>query len=232
MAQRRRFVLFAGLLALAFIVSALWFRGIWPSSTSVDLQVRPAPPKTPRSEDSERDSADLSKCAVINGKSSELKIVTLPWAVLNRGEQTGAYTLAEDGSLHYEARHISQPLSVSTVSGNHGTEQKYARSVVISPLSPSGRFALLKGCEEADSAGLCWATFVIDLSSKRVYPTFGGRYGPNRWVAWITGAEEYAILRYQSEGSQVYYRVHLATGESAECSPWRTLPPGSSHGSR
>jgi hypothetical protein len=76
--------------------------------------------------------------------------------------------------------------------------------------------------------GQCWALFVVDHGSRRIERTHAGKYGPTkRWVAWVRGDDEYAVLRYMSEGMTTLYRIHLSTSESRECGakPVQTPPP-------
>ena len=146
--------------------------------------------------------------------SRQIVGATTPWTHLNRGQDGAGYSFSADGSLFYLGQLLTDKIPVACSSDGTCIN---AQSIALSPKSPSGRSAILQGCEESDLGGLCWALYVVDHGSLRIERTSAAHYGAERWVAWIRGSDEYAVLRYTEEGVTMYYRVHLPTGQSAKC---------------
>lgn len=158
----------------------------------------------------------MHACALIDNQDYSNQIIspTTSWTQLNRGQERDGYSFSTNGSLFYLGQMLTNNIPVSGSSDNHWI---YAQSIALSSKSPSGRSAILQACAEPNWGGLCWALFVVDHGSLHIERTFAGKYGPERWVAWIRGVDEYAVLRYKDEGMTTYYRIHLPTGQSAEC---------------
>jgi hypothetical protein len=164
----------------------------------------------------------IHSCAIIGMQDYSNRVTSeaSSWIQLNRGEEHNNYSFAYDGSLFYSGKMLTNNIPVTGTGDNHWI---YAQSIVLSPKSPSGRFSILQACEDPNLGGLCWALFVVDHSSLHIERTFGGKYGPDRRVAWIRGDDEYAVLRDTDEGQTNFYRIHLPTGESTECSAVRSV---------
>jgi len=159
-------------------------------------------------------------CALIGKQDYSRQITSdhASWIQLNRGQERNGYSFATNGSLFYSGQMLTNNIPVSGSSDNHlKSTWVYAQSIALSSKSPSGRFSILQACEQPDLGGLCWALFVVDHSSMHMERTSAGKYGPDRWISWILGDDEYAVLRYRDEGQTTYYRIHLPTGESTEC---------------
>lgn len=146
--------------------------------------------------------------------SPQITFAAASWTHLNRGQEGGGYSFSTNGSLFYKGQMLTNNIPVTGGGDNHWF---YAQSIALSPKSPSGRSAILQACQEPNLGAPCWALFVVDHGSLHIERTFAGRYGPEQWVAWIRGTDEYAVLRYKDEGLTTYYRIHLPTGQSTEC---------------
>lgn len=157
-----------------------------------------------------------TECTTIKNQdySRRVTLVTTPWIQLNRGQASDDYSFSSDGSLFYRGHMLAHNLIVS------GTSDQwiYAQSVALSPKSPSGRFAILQACEESDLKELC-RMFVIDHGTKAIGPILWGRYGPERWVAWVAALDEYAVLRDGNYRKIVLDLIHLPTRSFMICFP-------------
>jgi hypothetical protein len=98
----------------------------------------------------------LRACAIINDRdySQHITLGATPWIHLNRGQENDGYLLSHDGSLFYRGQMLAHNVPVSAVSSREGDQWIYAQSVLLSPKSPSDRFAILQACEEQDLSGL------------------------------------------------------------------------------
>jgi hypothetical protein len=155
-------------------------------------------------------------CVHINNEdySGQVILPSSSWVELNRGNDHNGFSFSSDGGLFYKGNMLTNNIPVSASDNN---DWIYARSIAISPISPSGRSAILQACEQPRLKGMCWALFVLDLGSHHMERTSAGKYGAERQVFWIQAKDEYGVLHDTEEGQTNWYRIHLATGTSTEC---------------
>ncbi|MCZ7625113.1 MAG: hypothetical protein M5R38_04115 [Candidatus Methylomirabilis sp.] len=132
------------------------------------------------------------------------------------GEEKFGFKLDREGILSYRGKMLTPKLEVH---GELGDSRYPPPKVVISRLSPSGRYAFVKACEASDESALCWFLYLIDTKRGQMLLTFAGKYGPKDGIKWSPD-EAYAIVPYSSEGATWLYGIDLVTGKSEEISMW------------
>lgn len=147
-------------------------------------------------------------------KSPNYVVDDRPWITLNRGQRSDNFEFTTDGQLLYSGQLLSHNIPVTGIIGEN--RWIYAQSLVISPVSPNEEFVVFYGCELKNVKGMCWSRYIARLSNLQVEKMSAGlKYGINNWIAWFTDySDENAIVR----SGDHYFRVHLPTATSSECS--------------
>ncbi|MBD1913159.1 MULTISPECIES: hypothetical protein [unclassified Leptolyngbya] len=133
------------------------------------------------------------------------------WAEILKGESAQGLAFTEDGRLLYQDKILLTEIPVSYVSNGDIT---YAQRLIVSDVSPSGRFNIVKACEDATAeSGLCWSVFLADRQAGTARKIDIAKYGGLNWVQW-TGDERYALFVESMEGVSWFVALDLQTGES------------------
>lgn len=86
------------------------------------------------------------------------------WAEILKGESVQGLTFSNDGKLLYQGEVLLPEILVSYISNG---DIIYAQRLIISDLSPSGRFNIVKACEGTTSgSGLCWSVYLVDRQAE------------------------------------------------------------------
>lgn len=115
------------------------------------------------------------------------------------GETQCGFLLKEDGSLHHLGSSISDPIVVSAFQSADGDFMLFARKIILFPPSPSGRYRIIKACDDVSARALCWKVLAFDAETKEIGGVYAGKYGPKEWITWSED-EEYAVLINQNDG--------------------------------
>lgn len=132
------------------------------------------------------------------------------WIDLIPGETIRDLSFTQTGTLSYQGKTL---LAQIPVSGSSDGTTTYAKRLIVSPTSPSGRYTILKACETATEDGLCWAIYKVDRAEKTVQNTNIGKYGGLNWVRWSSD-DRYAIFLEKMEGTAWFVVMDLKTGAS------------------
>ncbi|MBF0463111.1 MAG: hypothetical protein HQL87_17220 [Magnetococcales bacterium] len=130
--------------------------------------------------------------------ASNQKKSAVPWISLQPGQKNpSGFGLAPDGTLSY-AGHPLQP--TIKVADENGQASNHPSEVRISPVSPSGHFALMTACEPVASANnLCWFQYLLDLKNGRLYEVAWAKY-PTPVHVWWGKEDGFAVLPIDEEG--------------------------------
>jgi Tol biopolymer transport system component len=111
----------------------------------------------------------------------------------------------------YEGELLLNEILVSYISDGNVV---YAQRLLVSGSSPSGRFTIVKACEEiTNESGLCWAVFLIDRQDQQAQKIGIAKYGGQEWVQW-SNDERYAVFTESMEGSTWFLVLDLQSGET------------------
>lgn len=133
------------------------------------------------------------------------------WTTLLKGESAQDLTFTQDGQLVYQGKPLLNKIPVSYISDGNVT---YAQRLIVSNPSPSGRFSIVKACEEkTNESGLCWAVFLVDRQAQSAQRISISKYGGQEWVQWTTD-EHYAVFSESMEGSTWFTVLNLQTRET------------------
>ena len=111
----------------------------------------------------------------------------------------------------YEGELLLNEILVSYISDGNVV---YAQRLLVSVSSPSGRFTIVKACEEiTNESGLCWAVFLIDRQDQQAQTIGIAKYGGQEWVQW-SNDERYAVFTESMEGSTWFLVLDLQSGET------------------
>jgi uncharacterized protein YecT (DUF1311 family) len=129
-----------------------------------------------------------------------------------QGDAAG-FTLGRDGSLSHGGRRLQPQIEVVDAKGRPSRKPS---SVRISPLSPSGRYALLTACEPvAAPNNLCWFQFLADLREGRLHSAAWAKY-PMPAQVWWAADEARALVPIADEGETWLATLDLASRESLD----------------
>lgn len=136
------------------------------------------------------------------------------WFELKPGQQDAAgFALGRDGSLSHGGKPLQPRIEVADAKGRPGRKPS---SVRISPLSPSGRYALLTACEPvAAPDNLCWFQFLADLRAGRLHSVAWAKY-PMPAQVWWSADEARALVPVADEGETWLATFDLASRESLD----------------
>jgi hypothetical protein len=133
------------------------------------------------------------------------------WTTLLKGKSAQDLTFTQDGQLVYEGKPLLNKIPVSYISDGNVT---YAQRLIVSNPSSSGRFSIVKACEETtNESGLCWAVFLIDRQDQQAQKISIAKYGGQEWVQW-SNDERYAVFTESMEGSTWFLVLDLQSGET------------------
>lgn len=133
------------------------------------------------------------------------------WATLFPGDTTADLTFAETGDLLLAEQQLLDSIPVSY---ENDTPSSYAARLLVSPSSPSGRYSIVKACEDpAPGMGLCWSIYAIDREEAIAQKVGIGKYGGMDWVQWSPD-ERYAVFLEKMEGTSWFVVLDLEIGES------------------
>ncbi|MBD2070112.1 hypothetical protein H6F93_21775 [Leptolyngbya sp. FACHB-671] len=133
------------------------------------------------------------------------------WLDLLPGETVRDLSFTQTGALSYQGTILQSEIPVSTSSDGAVT---YAKRLIVSPTSPSGRYTILKACEEVTDEGLCWAIYKVDRAQQTVQTVSIGKYGGLDWVQW-SADDRYAVFLEKLEGTAWFIIMDLQSGESS-----------------
>lgn len=136
------------------------------------------------------------------------------WLELEPGQgDTAGFALGRDGSLFHGGKPLQPRIEVADAKGQPGRKPS---SVHISPLSPSGRYALLTACEPvAAPDNLCWFQFLADLRAGRLHSVAWAKY-PMPAQVWWAPDESRALVPIADEGETWLATFDLASRESLD----------------
>lgn len=133
------------------------------------------------------------------------------WVNLLPGETTRNLTFTQTGTLSYQSKTLLSQIPVSYSSDNTVT---YAKRLIVSPSSPSGRYTIIKVCEAAtNETGLCWSIYKVDAQQTKAQKVDIGKYGGLNWIQWSSD-ERYAVFLEKMEGTAWFIVMNLQTGDS------------------
>lgn len=133
------------------------------------------------------------------------------WITILKGESAQELTFSEDGKLLYQGQTLLNEIPVSY--GSDGS-MTHAQRLIVSDPSPSGRFNVVKACEETtNESGLCWTVFLIDRQAQTVEKIDIAKYGGQEWVQW-SADERYAVFAESMEGVTWFVALDLQTRET------------------
>lgn len=135
---------------------------------------------------------------------------TQDWLDLLPGETVRDLSFTQSGTLSYQGTILLPEIPVSTSSEGSTT---YAKRLIVSPTSPSGRYTILKACEEITDEGLCWAVYQVDRTQQTAQTVNIGKYGGLDWVQW-SADDRYAVFLEKLEGTAWFIVMDLQSGES------------------
>lgn len=102
------------------------------------------------------------------------------WVEIFKGESVQGLTFSSDGKLLYQGKVLLPEIPVSYISDGDIT---YAQRLIISDLSPSGRFNIVKACEgTTNESGLCWSVYLVDRQAETAQKVDIAKYGGLNWV--------------------------------------------------
>jgi hypothetical protein len=154
-------------------------------------------------------SVELSPQATHNPTASQLT-GNQAWQSITPGETADGLTFTTDGKLLYQNEPLLVEIPVSYSSDNTVT---YAKRLIVSPTSPSGRYSLVKACDRETDEALCWAVYRVDRQHAKVQQVSIGKYGGLEWIQWSSD-ERYAVFLEKMEGTAWFIVMNLETGES------------------
>ena len=128
------------------------------------------------------------------------------WSNLIRGMSAHSFSFKVDGTLTYAEKPFNYRIFVPDDNG----ESFVPTDIWISPVDPSGQFAILQASNRYRDFRFCW---LLDLRHFTITDMNRTHYGPARWVVWSLDAR-YAIL--EDPEAQVLQRVELANGQVAD----------------
>lgn len=136
---------------------------------------------------------------------------TSAWTAILPGDAVDRLQFTTEGALVYQGTPLLAEIPVTYDSDGN---RMLAKRLVVSPPSVSGRFSVVKGCEETTAdAGLCWAVFLVDRTTPSATRINVGKYGGLDWVQW-SADERYAVFVEQLEGAIWFVVVDTQTGEA------------------
>jgi hypothetical protein len=133
------------------------------------------------------------------------------WLDLLPGETVRDLSFSQTGTLSYQDRILLSEIPVSTSSDGTMT---VAKRLIVPPTSPSGRYTILKACEEVTDEGLCWSIYKVDRTEQTVQTVSIGKYGGLDWVQW-SADDRYAVFLEKLEGTAWFIVMDLQSGESS-----------------
>lgn len=162
----------------------------------------------------------LGTAAAGQGKSVESVVeannnkLAAPWITIKPGQSDNSgFALSRDGALSYAGNAFQPRIEVSDDKGRPSTRPS---SVAISPLSHSGRFALLTACEPAASpSNLCWFQYLVDIPNRKLHQAAWAKYPTPAYVWW--GKEDaFAVIPISDEGETWLSAFDLNTRDSRD----------------
>lgn len=144
---------------------------------------------------------------------------TQNWSNLLPGQTIRDLSFTQAESLSHQGKTLLDKIQVS---GSSDGTVTYAKRLMVSPTSPSGRYSILKACEQAEG-GLCWAIYKVDRTQQTVQQTSIGKYGGLDWVQWSPD-DRYAVFLEKMEGTAWFVVMDLQTGESKLSAELPTQP--------
>lgn len=103
--------------------------------------------------------SQITTPALVTSPSAPSNSGVQSWRTLVKGKSVHGLTFTPDGKLLYQDRVLLAEIPVTYVSIGDIT---YAQWLLVSDPSPSGRFNVVKACEDTNGPGLCWAVFLVD----------------------------------------------------------------------
>ncbi|MEB3357824.1 MAG: hypothetical protein VKK04_13930 [Synechococcales bacterium] len=175
----------------------------------------------PRSSSTHPISADSSAASSMDETPSTAPAPDVPgepgptdWATLLGGDATADLTFTNNGELALGEQVLLDAIPVSYTSDSAGTPATYASRLLVSPPSPSGRYTIVKACDDPNPGmGLCWAAYIIDRQEAIAQRVSIGKYGGQEWLQWSPD-ERYAVFLEKLEGTSWFVVLDLEIGES------------------
>lgn len=172
---------------------------------------------------------DKSVESVVEANNKKL---VASWTTLKPGQSDkSGFALSRDGVLSYAGKAFPSRIEVSDDKGRSSTRPS---SVAISPLSPSGRFALLTACEPTPSpSNLCWFQYLVDIQNGQLHKAAWAKY-PSPAYVWWGKEDSFAVVPISDEGETWlsafdlntrdsrdihFYEAVLAASRSLQCKP-------------
>ncbi|MBD2082505.1 hypothetical protein [Leptolyngbya sp. FACHB-17] len=184
------------------IAGCLWFSNMIAGCATTQQQPQATTTISPTSVSSPAPSASS-----VTTRLSEIQ----QWTTILKGNTVHGLTFSPNGKLLYQDKTLLAEIPVTYVSNGN---VKYAQCLIVSDPSPSGRFNIVKGCEEpTDDVGLCWAVFLVDRQAKIAKKVGIAKYGGQDWVQWSSD-ERYAVFAESMEGVTWFVALDLQSQDA------------------
>lgn len=142
------------------------------------------------------------------------KKLAAPWTTLRPGQgDKSGFSLSRNGTLSYSGKPFQPKVEVSD---SKGKPSNYPSAVKISPISPSGRYALLTGCENEESpSNLCWFQYLVDIQNGKLHKASWAKY-PSPVYVWWAKDESFAVVPISDEGETWLSALDINKPESID----------------
>jgi hypothetical protein len=136
------------------------------------------------------------------------------WTTIRPGETIVDLAFTDNAELTLQDQVLLPEIPVTYNSDDSGTPSTYAERLIVSPTSPSGRYTIVKACDDPNPGmGLCWAAYIIDRDEPLAQRISIGKYGGQDWLQWSPD-ERYAVFIETMEGTSWFVVLDLEIGES------------------
>lgn len=153
--------------------------------------------------------------------TKKLKMQNRTWLTLEKGRRSGAFEFTKDGYLFYDgvflAREFIANFTTKADDPRNEMVPEMAEKLILSPASPSGRQIFIT----ADKGGGCINEYLLDLDASLILNVCVSKYGVDEWIEWSKDGKS-AELKYDTEGSTMYQRLHVKTGNVIHLKEVRT----------
>lgn len=166
--------------------------------------------------------AFLAACAPALGAEQSVESVAersgarlaVSWVELRPGQRSASgFALARDGTLSHAGKALQPSIEVADSKGRPNNNPS---SVRISPLSPSGKFALLTACEsDASPSNLCWFQYLAEIPGGKLHKVAWAKYPAPAHVWWAKD-ESYAVIPVGDDGEIWLAALDLVKRESVD----------------
>ncbi|MBD2576920.1 hypothetical protein [Oscillatoria sp. FACHB-1406] len=185
---------------LAIALSSSLIAGCTTSPPAGQNDPNPTATASPAPETPQTDATSTPVTPPVNGK----------WTAIVPGQEVEGLNFGKEGNLKVGDKVLLDKIMVS---GSSDGSITYAKSLTISPSSPSGNFTFFRACESLPGEpGLCWALYLVDRARGQVFRPPAAKYAVEDWVQWSPDGR-YALLTSTLEGAYWLHAIDLQAGE-------------------